>query len=198
MITILNKSKEKPYEEFYYFLSKAKREAQKNIDALVISTFSKKTNEISSRFVNLKYIDSEEWIFFTNYNSVKSKDIMSNSKIAALIYWNNIDLQIRIKAEAFKTSSRISDNHYLSRDIKKNALAISSNQSQPINSYEDVQANYLKILESKNTSDRPEYWGGISFIPYYFEFWEGHENRINKRKVYQLDGNKWQVSMLQP
>ncbi len=198
MITILNKSSEKPYQDFYNYLSKAKREQQKNIDAIAVSTFSKETNEISSRFVNLKYIDEEEWIFFTNYNSIKAKDIISNPDIAVVIYWNNINAQIRIKAKAFKTNPKISDNHFHARGIKKNALSISSDQSQPINSYDDVKANYLKILESKSDLDRPEYWGGISFIPYYFEFWTGHKSRLNKREVYNEVNNKWVKTILQP
>ena len=77
-------------------------------------------------------------------------------------------------------------------------MAISSNQSKPISSYEKVSENYNKSLNNDNLKDCPEYWGGYSFVPYYFEFWEGHESRLNKREVYEIKNNEWDYFILQP
>ena len=63
---------------------------------------------------------------------------------------------------------------------KKNALAISSSQSNKIESYKQVELNYQKSLDNDKLTDCPDYWGGFSFIPYYFEFWQGHQSRLNK------------------
>jgi pyridoxine/pyridoxamine 5'-phosphate oxidase len=77
-------------------------------------------------------------------------------------------------------------------------LAISSSQSQPINSYEEVRTNYQNVLKNMNLVDCPKYWGGFSFIPYYFEFWEGHDSRLNKREVFNKIDGIWKHSFLQP
>ena len=79
----------------------------------------------------------------------------------------------------------------------KNKIAVSSNQSEKIGSYEDVIKNYNEV-NNKTLYERPEYWGGYSFIPYYFEFWEGHESRINKRTAFDLINSCWDKYTLQP
>jgi len=84
------------------------------------------------------------------------------------------------------------------RDRKKNALAISSKQSIKIDSYEEVKKNFLKIYNSSSELKRPHYWGGFSFVPYYFEFWEGHKSRLNKRKTYTFVNEDWKKEYLQP
>ena len=81
---------------------------------------------------------------------------------------------------------------------KENALAISSQQSEPISSFDIVKQNYLRALDSANLKKRPEYWGGYRFIPYEFEFWVGHEFRLNKRYHYKLINKEWKKTLLQP
>ena len=75
-------------------------------------------------------------------------------------------------------------------------------QSEIIDSYKDVVTNYNLMLEKlkskKYLHKRPEYWGGYSFIPYYFEFWEGDENRLNKREIFLKKNSGWQRNILQP
>ena len=140
----------------------------------------------------------KEFIFFTNYDSCKSKDFNSHNQITALIFWNSINTQIRIKAKIKKTPIEFNKDYFKNRNPKKNALAISSNQSSPINSYEMVQNNYNNSLRLDNLKECPDSWGGFSFTPYYFEFWEGHESRLNKRDVYELNINEWKHYILQP
>jgi pyridoxamine 5'-phosphate oxidase len=121
-----------------------------------------------------------------------------HNQVAVLIYWNNINTQIRIKATIKKTSEELNKNYFLNRSEQKNALAISSNQSEYIKSFENVLENYNRSLKKDNLKKCPEYWGGFSFTPYYFEFWEGHESRLNKRDVYEIKEERWQHSNLQP
>ena len=89
-------------------------------------------------------------------------------------------------------------NYFFNRPEEKNALAISSNQSKLIDSYSQVKENYNRSLESDDLKKCPEHWGGYSFIPYYFEFWEGHELRLNKREVFDKIDGIWKHSFLQP
>ena len=87
-----------------------------------ISSFNHITEEVQSRYVNLKYINNNEWIFFSNYESPKSIDFESHPQISALFYWQNIDVQIRMKASISKTDSNFSDLHFKNRDRKKMLL----------------------------------------------------------------------------
>ena len=172
---------------------------QPNIDAISISSFDNKSGEPDSRYVNLKYIIDNKWIFFSNYNSPKASQFESHSQVSILIYWASINTQIRMKAKIFKTSSEFSDEHFQGRTKEKNALAISSNQSQVVDSFDEVIKNFNETLEIMTSeTPRPDFWGGYTFIPYYFEFWQGHENRLNKRHVFMQEDDQWTERLLQP
>ena len=198
MIKVKNINQEIPYIIFKEKYNDALKANQKNIEAIAISSYNKKKDEVESRFVNLKLIEDDKFIFFTNYNSPKSLNFKSHNQITALFHWSSTNVQIRMKAKINKTSREFNLKYFSGRDEKKNALAISSNQSKPISSYEKVSENYNKSLNNGNLKDCPEYWGGYSFVPYYFEFWEGHESRLNKREVYEMRNGGWNQYILQP
>tara|TARA_B100000900_G_scaffold301952_1_gene260495 strand:- start:6905 stop:7501 length:597 start_codon:yes stop_codon:yes gene_type:complete len=198
MIKFNNLSDEIPYLTFKSIYEDAFRARQKNIEAICISSYSPKTKEVNARFVNLKFINNREFIFFSNYRSPKSQEFRNHSQINGLIFWSSINIQIRIKAHIRKTKTEFNQSYFATRNRKKNALALSSNQSKPIDSYEVVTQNYKKSLEEEDLSKCPNYWGGFSFIPYYFEFWEGSKNRLNKRKIFELKNKEWVKSYLQP
>jgi len=198
MIEFININKDAPFLKFKQKYDDATNANQKNIEAICISSYSNKFNEVNARYVNLKILNNKNFIFFSNYNSPKSQEFTDHDQITAVIFWNNINVQIRIKALIQKTSADFNSNYFLNRANNKNALAISSNQSQAIDSYETVIKNYNKSLETDNLNECPDYWGGYSFIPYYFEFWEGHNSRLNKREAYEKKGSDWHSSFLQP
>ena len=198
MIEFNNLNQEDPYILFKEKYEQALKAGQKAIEAISISSFNKQTAEVDSRYVNLKFVINDEFIFFSNYCSSKASAFNSHSQIAALLYWSSINVQIRMKAEIKTTSKEFNQKYFFDRSEEKNALAISSNQSKPIKSYSQVKENYNKSLESDDLKKCPEYWGGYSFIPYYFEFWEGHESRINKREVFDKIDSVWKHSFLQP
>ena len=198
MIELKNLNNEKPYLIFKELYDKSIYAKQENIEAILIASFSIDSNEVDARYVNLKIIDGDKFIFFSNYNSPKSTQFNSHSQISAVLFWNSINTQIRMKAYISKVPAKISNEYFKLRSEDKNALAISSMQSTQIRSYEDVEIKYKKTLNEANLTIRPEYWGGYSFVPYCFEFWEGHKSRLNKRDLYQLKNNKWQHSILQP
>ena len=198
MIDIQNIEISKPYDLFKSFYFKALSQNQPNIDALAISSFNQPKKEVNSRFVNLKYIKKNNWTFFLNYSSNKSLDFNSHQQISALFFWNKINLQIRMNATIKEINKVESDNYFLKRDEQKNALAISSMQSQKISSYKKVKDKFNIVKNNSDLTKRPKYWGGYSFTPYYFEFWEGQDSRVNKRKVYELKNKKWESYYLEP
>ena len=198
MINFINLDKEKPYLRFYEEYIKAKDAKQEIIEAVSISSFNKNINQVDSRYVNLKFIKNNEFIFFSNYNSPKSKAFESHNQISALVYWSSTNVQIRMKAKIKKTSIKYNQEYFFKRQKEKNALAISSNQSRQIDSYSQVIENYNRSLTNDDLKKCPKYWGGYSFVPYYFEFWEGHESRINKREVFDMSDGIWKHLFLQP
>ena len=198
MIQFISLNKEKPYEIFKAKYDMALSSGQMGIEAISISSYNLAMNEVDSRYVNLKYIENEDFIFFTNYNSPKANSFDSHHQISVLIYWPKINTQIRIKAKIKKTSIEFNQKYFFERSKEKNALAISSNQSKPINSFNQVKENYKKSLISDDLKKCPKFWGGYAFTPYYFEFWEGHDFRLNKREVFEKNQNAWSHYLLQP
>jgi pyridoxamine 5'-phosphate oxidase len=198
MIQFNNLNQEIPYQFLKEKYDEALNAGQWGIEAISISSFNKELNEVDSRYVNLKFISNDEFIFFSNYNSPKASSFNSSNQIAALLYWPIINTQIRMKAIIKRTSNEYNQKYFFDRSEEKNALAISSNQSKPIDSYNQVKENYNKSLKNDDLKKCPEYWGGFSFTPYYFEFWEGHESRINKREIFEKIDGVWEQSFLQP
>tara|TARA_B100001057_G_scaffold501183_1_gene621637 strand:+ start:6774 stop:7373 length:600 start_codon:yes stop_codon:yes gene_type:complete len=191
-------NKHKPYIIFNKLYDMALNAEQSQIEAINISSYQKKTNEVFSRFVNIKFVEDEKWIFFSNYNSPKAKQFNLHDQISAVFHWNSINVQIRMLAKIKKTSLDFNKEYFKYRSKEKNALAISSNQSKPIQSYEEVLARYKEVKDNDDLTICPDYWGGFSFTPYSFEFWKGHHSRLNKRDAYIRNENTWDHNILQP
>ncbi len=198
MIKFNKLNQETPYQLFKEKYNEAIDAGQKGIEAISISSYNKQISEIDSRYVNLKFITNDEFIFFSNYHSPKALSFNSHNQIAALVYWPSINVQIRMRAKIKRTTDEFNQKYFFDRSEEKNALAISSNQSKPIDSYSQVKENYNKSLKNDDLKKCPEFWGGYSFTPYYFEFWEGHESRINKREAFNMTDGVWRRLFLQP
>ena len=198
MIRFINNSLEKPFVELRHRYQHAINNNQESIEAVCISSYSSIKNEVSARFVNLKIVDTNELIFFTNYKSNKANDFDTHSQAAISIFWNKTNVQIRLKGIINKKSSIYNEEYFSSRSKEKNALAISSMQSKKINDYKNVVKKYNEVFLKDDLTQCPTYWGGYSFAPNYFEFWDGNESRVNKRYVYELVENKWVEYYLEP
>ena len=192
--------KSTPYKKFKYFYNRASLKSEKNIDAACISSFNTSNKEITSRFVNIKYVKKNKLFFFSNYNSPKALDFSLHDQVAVNFFWKTINVQIRILGHIKKASSQESDKHFEKRDVNSNALAISSNQSNIIKSYSEVRSNFNKTLQSETFKKRkrPKYWGGYSIKPYYFEFWTGRKHRLNERQAFELRAAGWAKYFLEP
>lgn len=198
MILFENLSDQKPFQAIKKSYEKAFNAGQKNIEAISISSYSTTLDQINARFVNLKIIDNNEFIFFTNYNSPKANEFDQFNQIAASLFWSSINTQIRIKAKIKKTSYEFNQKYFYSRSHEKNALAISSNQSKPISSYKKIKENFNKSLQTDDLKKCPNYWGGYAFEPFEIELWEGNEYRLNRRNLYKLDNDLWNHFILEP
>ncbi len=200
MIEFENKLNIEPYKTFYNLYKKAHNLNQTYIEACSVSSFNVSKKEVSSRYVNVKYFLGEELIFFSNYSSSKAIDFTEHQQVSIIFFWDKINVQIRMKAHIKKMPTSFNSKYFRNRNIKKNALAISSRQSAKVSSYKEVQERYNTVFhqETVDLSICPEYWGGYAMKPYYIEFWEGHESRINKREVFNKIDGLWKHSYLQP
>ena len=200
MIEFLDNCHSKPFQLLKKYYSESIKSNQIIPEAISISSYDSKNNFVDSRYVNLKFIKENKFIFFSNYKSTKAQQFEDCSErlITALIFWNSINIQIRIRGKISKTSKELSDSHFKKRSLEKNALAIASKQSRKIESYEVFVEKYKKILKNSELSTRPDYWGGYEINPVYIEFWEGNDARINRRQVFELVNNEWKEYYLQP
>lgn len=192
------KNDAQPILEIHKLYTKALKSNQKSPEAFIISTSC--NNMPSSRCVNIKEIKQNKFIFFSNYRSRKGMEINKNKNVAGLFYWNSINCQIRIEGRIKKLSTMQSDSHFINREYKKNIAAISSNQSNIIDSYREIEEKYEKTFQKyKNTTmKRPKYWGGYEINPNSLEIWIGNKNRLNYRVKYILERKKWNSYILEP
>lgn len=198
MISFNNPCKTKPYKVFKEKYESALKLKQNSIEAIHIASYSKKLNVVDSRIVNLKMINEDGFIFFTNYKSPKAHQFKEHDQIAATLFWDTINTQIRMKGKIKKTSKKFNNQYFLSRNRSKNAVAIFSNQSQKISSYDKVIKKVDFSFQEGDKYKCPNHWGGFVFCPYSFEFWEGHKYRVNKRRLFEKINNKWIISILEP
>lgn len=198
LIKFLNINPDTPFSLLYDYYNQAVGSGQKSPEVFVVSSYNSSLNEVDSRCVNLKFIDCNSFIFFSNYLSPKSVQFKSNPRISTLIFWDKINLQIRMKGTIKKTEREFNRKYFAQRSKDKNALAISSNQSSRIDSYQEVLRKYEKTFKNKDLSVCPEHWGGFSFDPYSIEFWKAGKNRLNQRCLYELNNNIWDRYVLEP
>lgn len=164
--------------------------------AMVLSTTDKEL-KVSSRMVLLKHYDQDGFVFFTNYKSRKGRQISQNNWVSLLFYWPEMERQVRIEGVASETSASLSDEYFNKRPLKSRSSAIVSPQSEVISDRDHLE-NMQKDLIEKKQVERPAYWGGYRVKPEYFEFWQGREDRLHDRIVFNRFAEGWKMNRLAP
>ena len=154
-----------------------------------------------SRVVLLKKYTEQGFIFYTNYNSEKGKAIAHNPNVCLSFFWHSAERQIIIKGKAEQIAENLSDGYFESRPRGSQLGAITSNQSEVIESRTLLEQN-LKNLEDayqNKTIERPKHWGGLIVKPVELEFWQGRPNRLHDRIRYKLQEDfNWKIERLAP
>ncbi|MGA2623185.1 MAG: pyridoxamine 5'-phosphate oxidase [Bacteroidota bacterium] len=154
----------------------------------------------SARMVLLKQFDSQGFVFYTNYNSLKAKQLAENPRATLLFHWPEMHCQIRVDGTVEKISSEESDKYFHSRLRDSQIGAVASPQSDVISRDElDRRFEELKRSYEGKEIPRPAHWGGYRLKPACIEFWQGRAARLHDRIVYELqsDGN-WSIKRLAP
>ena len=154
---------------------------------------------IRQRFVLLKGVSEDGFVFFTNYKSDKAAALAQNDRSSMLFPWNELDRQVSVSGKVEKIAESESDAYFAARPRASQIAAWTSQQSQPIASRGALEAQYQATLERFDGNDvpRPPHWGGFRLVPERIEFWQGGEDRLHDRFVYQY-ANGWNRSRLQP
>lgn len=167
--------------------------------AMVLATVDP-TGQPDTRVVLLKEIRENGFVFYTNYNSAKGKQIDNQRKVALNFYWPIIARQIRVHGNAEKLTSQEADLYFADRPYLSQLSACASPQSQVIadQSFLAQEMETLKQKYPQGAVPRPKNWGGYIVIPRKIEFWQGKDNRLHDRIVYIRTGGSWIIKKLAP
>jgi len=189
--------KENPIEQFSLWFSQA-------LEAKIIepSAMSLATSDdyIGIRTVLLKFFDDKGFVFFTNYDSKKSKQIQNNPQAAILFPWLALERQVKIIGSVEKITKLESLKYFSSRPKDSQIGAWSSNQSTKISS-RTILIDQFAAMKKKFANGKiplPEFWGGYRVVPQSIEFWQGRESRLHDRLIYERNDDKWSISRLSP
>ena len=155
----------------------------------------------SARIVLLKGFSDKGFIFFTNYNSYKGKQLADNPKACLVFFWKELERQVRITGIVEKVAGKDSDNYFHSRPAGSQLGAVASPQSEVIESREWLENRYRELEKNNNgaTVERPAHWGGYLVKPVLVEFWQGRSSRLHDRLEYSLEENgSWKIQRLAP
>lgn len=187
-----------PFDQFALWMDAALNADIIDTNAMTVSTVGD-DGRPSARVVLLKHFDAESFCFYTNYESKKGTDLIHNPFTVFHFFWPQLDRQIAIYGRVEKTSREESEKYFNSRPVDSRLGAWTSSQSSVIES-RDVLEQRFEDFREKYGDDvpLPPFWGGFRLTPDKFEFWQGRQNRLHDRIVYERDGESWQIRRLSP
>ena len=190
-----------PIEQFATWFSTAVNSALPDANAISLATATP-DGQPSARIVLLKGFDQRGFVFFTNYESGKGRELEANPKAAFAIYWVQLERQIRVAGRVEKTSRAESQTYFHSRPRGSQLGAWVSRQSEVIDARRILDARLAQMTERFADSEQielPPHWGGYRVVPAMIEFWQGRANRLHDRFRYnRTPDNSWVLDRLAP
>ena len=187
-----------PFRQFAIWFEQV-REIEPDPTAMALATATREGRP-SLRTVLLKAADDKGFVFYTNYNSRKAREIAESGRASLLFYWRSVERQVRIDGVVEKVSRAEADAYFATRPLESRWSVYASRQSDPIDSREALESRFDVARQVYGeTVPRPEWWGGYRVIPDEIEFWQGRSNRLHDRLRYlrRPDG-AWDRARLAP
>ena len=194
-----------PFEQFDQWFDEANNADLTEPNAMILATVNPELHP-TTRTVLLKYFDESGFVFFTNFKSEKSRHIEHNPNVSLQFLWLDLERQIRIEGKAEKVSTAESLRYFSRRPKGSQIGAWVSHQSEIISSKAVLKAQYEKLVAKFKDGEvpYPDFWGGYKVVPSKMEFWQGGENRLHDRIVYEKNTNQevndlaWSIKRLAP
>jgi len=168
-------------------------------NAMSVGTIEK-GGQPSVRIVLLKAFDERGFVFYTNYEGRKGRELLAHPKAALCFYWPPIHIQVRIEGEVSQVSDEEADTYFATRDRGSQIGAWASRQSRPLESptaLDERVARYEREFAGQDVP-RPKFWSGFRVSPERIEFWKARRNRLHERHLYTRDGDGWRTETLYP
>ena len=189
-----------PVKQFALWLAQAADAGVHEPNAMVLAT-ADRDGKPSARTVLLKGLDERGFVFYTNQQSRKGDDLAVNPACALVFPWHSMERQVRVEGTASKLPQDEVDAYFASRPRGSQLGAWASQQSQPVESREELDlqyASYERQWPEGTEIATPYFWGGYRIEPAVIEFWQGRTGRLHDRLRYLRTANTWQLQRLQP
>jgi pyridoxamine 5'-phosphate oxidase len=186
-----------PIEQFAVWFAEAQGEVPL-AEAMSLATVDENGSP-DARMVLLKGFGPDGFRFFTNYESAKGEELAASPRAALVIYWRELDRQVRVRGEVERLSAEDSDAYFASRPRDSQIAAAVSPQSRPIER-EELERRYAELAAElgESSPERPEHWGGYLLRPEVIEFWQGRDSRMHDRFRYSRRDGSWRIERLAP
>lgn len=152
------------------------------------------------RMLLLKGVDDTGFVFYTNYESRKGRELLAHPKAAMTFHWMPFEMQVRIEGTVERVTDAEADAYFQSRPRGSRIGAWASQQSRPIRTEGELEARVEEFTRKFEGGEvpRPPHWSGFRLVPHRIEYWKGMPSRLHRREVYVRDGDGWQVEILFP
>jgi pyridoxamine 5'-phosphate oxidase len=191
---------DRPIGQFGIWWEEAVKSQVEEVNAMTLAT-SSVDGIPSARIVLLKGYDEKGFVFYTNYESYKGKQIEENPRACLVFFWPALERQVRITGLIEKVNEKESDEYFQSRPINSQIGALASPQSQVIQSREELERMEQELTHTFEGKEipRPAHWGGYRVKPIVVEFWQGRPSRLHDRIQYSLqESGQWKIERLAP
>ena len=187
------------FREVYALAEKIDRSVLPDPTAMALGTVDESGNP-SVRIVLLKAYDERGFVFYTNYDGRKGRELLARPRAALCFYWPAIDVQVRIEGSVAEVADDEADAYFATRNRMSQIGAWASRQSEPLENPDALDKRVSKY-ESEfagKVVPRPPHWSGFRVQPERIEFWKGKPNRLHERHLYTRAGNRWTIETLYP
>lgn len=189
-----------PFEIARQWLAEASDSELNDPNAIALATVDA-SGMPNARMVLLKEIEADAFVFYTNYESAKAREIESAGKAALVMHWKSLRRQVRVRGTVTREEGAKADDYYKSRSLKSRLGAWASKQSQPLESRSSLMADVAKLTVKLGPNpERPAFWGGFRIVPTEIEFWADGAFRLHDRFVWRREtmNAEWNIDRLNP